>query len=445
MRTINKILFFVTLIGINLFGQNRPALVHPSWSKDAVIYEVNVRQYTPEGTFKAFEKYLPELKNLGVDILWLMPINPIGILNRKGTLGSYYSVRDYKAVNPEFGTLNDFKELVKKIHKMKMHVIIDWVANHTAWDNVWIKDHRDFFTQDSAGNLVPPVADWTDVVDLNYDNKELWNYMIDAMSYWVKECDIDGFRCDVAAMVPTEFWIEAYSRLSKIKKIFMLAEASENYLHQAFDMTYNWQLKDLMNEIATGKKKAAGLANFFENEKKEYKPGDYIMNFTSNHDENSWNGTEFERLDGGAESFAVLCELVPGMPLIYTGQEACMNKRLRFFDKDTVNWKTCKMRGIYTVLDNLKKKNHALWNGQYGGEIKSIDCGNENAFAFTREKDGNKIFAVFNFSKDIQKIKITSDEISGEYKEVLNKDSLINFTNIFETELQPWEYLVFSK
>ena len=217
MKSKIIILSILAFISINIFGQSKPTLAHPEWSKKSVIYEVNVRQYTPEGTFAAFEKHLPELKALGVDILWLMPINPIGKLNRKGFLGSYYSVSDYKAVNPEFGTLADFKRLVQKIHNMNMHIIIDWVANHTAWDNVWLKDHRDFFTKDSYGNLVAPVADWADVVDLNYDNKELWNYMIDAMAYWIKECDIDGFRCDVAAMIPTEFWLEAYPRLSKIK------------------------------------------------------------------------------------------------------------------------------------------------------------------------------------------------------------------------------------
>ena len=209
------------------------------------MYEVNIRQYTPEGTFKAFEKHLPELKKMGIGILWLMPINPIGELNRKGSLGSYYSVKDYKGINPHYGTLDDFKELVKKAHEMKMYLL----ANHTAWDNVWTKDHPDFFTKDSTGNFVPPVPDWSDVIDLNFDNKELWDYMTDAMEYWVKECNIDGFRCDAASMVPIDYWIYARERLDKIKNVFMLAEANENFMHRAFDMTYNWPLKDLMNHL----------------------------------------------------------------------------------------------------------------------------------------------------------------------------------------------------
>ena len=438
-------LFFTLLSFCNLLAQNNELVKHPGWAKNASIYEVNIRQYTPEGTFNAFEKHLPELKKLGVDILWLMPINPIGILNRKGSLGSYYSIRDYKAVNPEFGTLDDFKSLVNKIHDLKMHVIIDWVANHTALDNVWVKDHKDFFKLDSSGNFIPPVKDWSDVISLNYSNKKLWNYMIDAMSYWLKECDIDGFRCDVAAMVPIEFWKDAYPKLLKIKNIFMLAEANEPFIHQAFDMTYNWQLKDLLNQFASGKKKAIDLIDYFEKEKIEYKPNYYRMNFTSNHDLNSWDGTEYERMKDGAESFAVLCQLVPGMPLIYTGQEAGMNKRLRFFDKDTVNWKTNKMRAIYSTLNQLKKNNHALWNGLDGGELKSLSTGNENVFAFIRKKNGNKIFAVFNFSKDIQKAKINSDAIAGKYMDVFNNGKRNTINSNYEVELQPWGYNIFSK
>ncbi len=220
-----------------LFAQ-QSNVVHPLWAKDVGIYEVNIRQYTPEGTFNSFGKYLPQLKELGVGILWLMPINPIGVKNRKGKLGSYYSVRNYKKVNPEFGNLKDFKLLVKKIHKMGMHVIIDWVANHTSWDNVWVKEHPEFYTKDANGNFVPPVADWSDVIDLNYNNKLLWKYMVDAMKYWLTETNIDGFRCDVAAMVPTEFWNYARKELEKIKPVFMLAEANEPELQiHAFDMS----------------------------------------------------------------------------------------------------------------------------------------------------------------------------------------------------------------
>ncbi|RLA58824.1 MAG: alpha-amylase, partial [Epsilonproteobacteria bacterium] len=228
-------------------------LKHVEWSINATIYEANIRQMTPEGTFKALEAKLPEIKDLGVKIIWLMPIQPIGELNRKGGMGSYYSVMDYTAVNPEFGTMDDFKSLVNKAHKMDMKILLDWVANHTSWDNVWIADHPDWFTKDSLGNFMAPNPDWSDVMDLNYDNMEMRAAMIDAMRYWVVETDVDGFRCDVAYMVPTDFWNNVRIALDAEKPVFMLAEAEQTDLHlQAFDMTYGWELMHIMNHIASG-------------------------------------------------------------------------------------------------------------------------------------------------------------------------------------------------
>lgn len=447
----SKIIYIVLLFLFDLncttsrLAQEKTEVIHPEWSRNVVIYEANIRQYTPPGTFNEFEKHLPELQKMGIGIIWLMPVNPIGIINRKGSLGSYYSVKDYKAVNPEFGTIDDFKHLVKEIHKLKMHVIIDWVANHTSWDNVWTKTHPDFYNRDSSGNFYPPVPDWTDVIDLNYNNKELWNYMIDAMKYWVKECDIDGFRCDVAAMVPTEFWIKARKRLSKIKHVFMLAEASENYLHQAFDMTYNWQLKDLMNDIAHGKKKAIDVIKLFNKQNKEYTPDDYRMVFTSNHDENSWHGTVYERLGKGAEAFAVLCGTVQGMSLIYSGQEAGLNKRLRFFDKDTIIWKPDTMREIYTKLDSLKEKSRALWNGASGGEMRFIDTGNEYVLAFVREKDDDKVLAVFNLSQNKNSVKLKDRLIIGSYSNLFDDKIKSDFSEEVKLQLEPWSYKVYTK
>jgi cyclomaltodextrinase / maltogenic alpha-amylase / neopullulanase len=430
-------------LNYQIYGQDK--LVHPEWSKNLVIYEANVRQYTPEGTFKAFEKKLPELKKMGIGIIWLMPINPIGILNRKGTLGSYYSIKNYKEVNSEFGTKDNFRHLVKKIHAMKMYVIIDWVANHTAWDNVWVKTHPDFYTKDAQGKFVPPVADWADVIDLNYDNKELRDSMYCAMEYWVKQFDIDGFRCDVADMVPTDFWIGVRKKLDPVKKVFMLAEADKNYIHQAFDMTYNWPLKDLMNDIVKGKKNAVDIKKYFENEKKEFDPSDYRMVFTTNHDENSWNGTEYERLGAGAETFAVFCGTVKGMPLIYNGQEVSMNKRLRFFDKDTIDWKSSSLREFYTKLNLLKEKNKALWNGASGSEMQFIETGNDNALAFVRQKNKNKVFAIFNLSAEKQVVKLKDNLIAGEYSNLFDNGRKIKLNEDAEFQLDPWSYKVYSK
>ncbi|NCO56430.1 MAG: alpha-amylase, partial [Bacteroidetes bacterium] len=341
----------------------------PEWSKNLTIYEVNLRQYSLSGSFKDFEKHLPRLQELGVGILWFMPIQPIGVINRKGTLGSYYSVNDYLSVNPEFGTIEDFKSMVKKIHELGMYVIIDWVANHTSWDNTLITGHPEFFTKDSLGKIISPVKDWTDVADLNYDNKGLRRYMIDAMKFWLKETDIDGFRCDVAGMVPTDFWEEVHPALDSVKKVFMLAECEDPKLHNiAFDMTYTWDFHNLITNIAKGNKNASSLVPLFKKEKNDYTKDAYRMYFTSNHDENSWNGTAYEKFGKGVKTFTVLSFIVPGMPLIYSGQEAGLNKRLKFFDKDTIEWKKDDFFNLYETLIALKKRNKALWNGAYGGD-----------------------------------------------------------------------------
>lgn len=419
--------------------------VTPEWSKNLSIYEVNIRQYTEEGTFAAFEKRLPALKELGVGILWLMPVNPIGEMNRKGTLGSYYSVKDYKAVNPEFGTPEDFKNLVDKIHSMGMFVIIDWVANHSSWDNVWTQTHPQFFSKDSLGNFYPPVADWADVIDLNYDNAELRDSMISAMKFWIEKYDIDGYRCDVAAMVPVDFWQRTRKELDGVKPVFMLAEANESFLHPWFDMTYNWPLKDMMNAIAKGEKNANDLVRLLEDQRKEYRPEDYRMVFTTNHDENSWNGTVFERLGDGAETFNVLCGTVRGMPLIYSGQEAGLDKRLNFFEKDLIPWKEYRFAKIFRRLNMLKLNNFALWNGENGGVMEFINTGNEDVLSFTRSKEGHKIFTLFNLSEEKQTVKFSSSSAIGDYRNLFDKDDAVEIAGEMEFELNPWQYLVYVR
>lgn len=429
-----------------LLAQPKSDVKHPEWSRNATIYEVNIRQYTEEGTFNAFAESLPRLKEMGVKILWFMPIHPIGEKNRKGSLGSYYAVKDYKAVNPEFGTLDDFKTLVKKAHSMGMYVIIDWVANHTAWDHIWVKTHPEYYNKDENGNFFPPVDGWQDVIDLNYDNKELWRAMIDALKYWVEECDIDGYRCDVAAMVPTEFWNEAREELDKIKNVFMLAEAHEPELHEhAFDMTYNWQLKDLMNSIAKGDKSVKDLRKLISEERKRYPIDAYRMNFTTNHDENTWNGTVFERLGEGAEAFAALTVLIEGMPLVYSGQETGLNKRLAFFEKDPIDWKEHPFAELYKRLLNLKLSNKALLNGAAGGKLQEIKTNHKKeVFAFIRQKDDDKVFAVFNLSGKTLTVKIKSQDIKGVYFN-LNDTKQVEFKDNALFELKPWGYNVFFK
>lgn len=442
LKRTSLLLLLFSLITLTNYGQQ---FNPPDWSYNKAIYEVNVRQYSNEGTFKAFDKHLPRLKELGADILWFMPINPIGGKNRKGTLGSYYSVKNYKEINPEFGSLDEFKSMVNLVHKMGMYVIIDWVANHTSWDNPWIEEHPDFYSTDSTGNIISPNLDWTDVADLNYENKELWSEMIDALKFWVEECDIDGYRCDVAGMVPIEFWIEARTELEKIKNVFMLAEWDTPEIHLAFDMSYDWDLHKTLNKIATGEKTVQDLINLLEKDEQLYPVKAFRMQFTSNHDENSWNGTVFERLGDGAEACAVLTCLIPDMPLIYTGQEAGNTKRLSFFEKDPVEWKSYKLFNIYSKLFQLKKTNKALYNGDRGGQIIFITSSNkENIFAFSRSSGANKILAVFNLSKNTIEFDLTGETLKGSYKNLFS-GKLESFASKESFKLKPWEYKVYLK
>ncbi|MEM4134460.1 MAG: alpha-amylase family glycosyl hydrolase [Candidatus Micrarchaeia archaeon] len=413
----------------------------PERIKHSVIYEVNIRQYTPEGTFAAFEKHLPRLQQLGVDILWFMPIQPIGKKNRKGELGSYYSIADYTAVNPEFGTLDDFKRIVKKAHEMGMLVILDWVANHTAFDHVWITQHPDFYTKNEKGEIISPVPDWTDVADLNYDNQQMRQAMIDAMAFWVKECDIDGFRCDVAMMVPTDFWEAARVQLEKIKPLFMLAEAEEpELMNKAFDMFYSWEFYHHMVDIAKNKRKAKDLIAVLHLEQKKFPTRAIPMRFTSNHDENSWNGTDKELYSDKHKLFAVLTFMVNGMPLIYSGQEAENDKRLRFFYKDTIDWKSTPTEELYKKLIQFRKENSALWTTGFGAPMNILPSRPEY-FAFYRKNDTNTVVCFFNFSDKKQIAYIDEPAIVGEYN-VFGTDEKYYLRPKKDIVLEPWAYFI---
>lgn len=447
---MKKLIFSLMLsIGMcsttSLFAQEKSEVIHPDWSKNATIYEANIRQHSPEGSFKKFEAYLPELKKMGVKLIWLMPINPIGEKNRKGTLGSYYAVRDYRGVNPEFGSEADFKQLVKAIHAQGMYVIIDWVANHTAWDHAWVEQHPEYYKKDKEGNFVPPVPDWADVIALDYNNQDLRKEMIESLRFWLTEYDIDGFRCDVAAMVPTDFWNDARKELDKTKKVFMLAEAQEWELQEkAFDMTYGWQFKNLFNDIAQSKKSVKDLDAYLNGEEKNYNANSYRMLHITNHDLNSWEGTEFVRLGEATETFLVLSNILKGMPLIYSGQEAGNNKALEFFERDPIEWKPHPFKQLYTKLFQLKAKNKALWNGVSGGQLQRIETGNdEQVFAFSREKSGDQIVAIFNLSNKSQMAEIKSALGKSNLKDALSGKSIPKGKNI-KFNLKPWEYRVYT-
>ena len=367
-------------------SQNATIDGHPAWIMQGNIYEVNVRQYTPEGTFRAFAKSLPRLKQMGVQTLWFMPINPIGILDRKGELGSYYAIRNYKAINPEFGNMDDWKALVKQCHAMGFKVIIDWVANHTAADHYWLQSHPDFYVRDSITHKAVSPFDWTDARKLNYKNPELCDTMIATMEYWIKETHIDGFRCDVAFEVPKAFWTRCIAQLRKDKNIFMLAEASEPWIHEAgFDATYTWSDLNVMKDIVTGKLKATALDSSLNNTDRDFPKNALRMFFTSNHDENSWNKSDYGTMPGKSHApFAVLTQTMKrSVPLIYTGQEEPHLDSISFFYKNTVSFGKYARAAFYHKLLALRKRNEALAANASYTKLKSD--ADDKVFAYLRE------------------------------------------------------------
>lgn len=419
-------------------------LKHPEWAKNATIYEVNVRQHTPEGTLNAFAADIPRLKEMGVEILWLMPIYPIGKENRKGSLGSYYSVKDYTAVNPEFGTLEDLKALVRKAHDLDMKVILDWVANHTAWDHEWVEQYPEWFTKDSLGNIQPPVPDWSDVVDLNYENDSMRTAMIDELKYWVSEADVDGYRCDVAMMVPTDFWNDARAALDSIKPVFMLAEAEEPEHHEkAFDMSYTWEFHHIINSMAKGEMTTEDIDDYMASRDSSFSRNAYRMMFTTNHDENSWNGTIFERLGDAHMLYAVLSFTIDGMPLLYSGQEAALDQRLAFFEKDTIDWKDYPLQDFYTSLLKLNQENPALWNGLDGGKFKKLTTNDPELYCYSRSKGQREVIVMLNFSDERKQVKFP-ESFSGELESIFNEQLLTVFTKE-DIYLDPKGYQVFAR
>jgi glycosidase len=378
---------------------------HQEWTRNASIYEVNIRQYTPEGTISAFEKHLPRLKKMGVKILWIMPVQPIGKLNRKGTMGSYYSIADYTAVNPEFGTDVDFKQMVKAAHGLGMKVVLDWVANHTAWDHPWITAHPAWYKRDAKGEIVAYNYDngreieyWTDVVGLDYRVPAVWDAQIAAMKYWVREHDIDGFRADVASLMPIPFWQRARAELEAIKPMFMLAESNDPAIHAAFDMTYDWALLDVFADISDGKADAAALRQWVENGQAGFPPDSYRMTFTSNHDVNSWRWSDNEKYGPRSRAFAVLAATLPGMPLVYSGQESGLDKKIAFFEKDAIAWRQYSNASFYRKLLRLKARHPALANGKAGGAVELLDAGDPRVFAFRRVKGKRYVTVAANIS-----------------------------------------------
>ena len=440
MKNLFLVSLSIVLISCSNQSNNEISQETDVWHKNATIYEVNVRQFTPEGTFNAFLPHIDRIHNMGIDILWFMPIHPIGEVNRKGGLGSYYSVKDYKGVNPEHGTTADFKSVVDKAHSLGMKVLIDWVANHSAFDNHWV-ENKDWYTLDSLGNLQPPLGtDWWDVADLNYDNNDMRLAMIESMAYWVEEFNIDGFRCDVASWVPNDFWKQAIDSLNLIKPMFMLAEGEEPSLHDAgFDMTYTWEYMHITNQIAQGKMTFKDLDNLMLKEDTNFSNDAYRLYFTTNHDENSWKGDVFERYGNTHLLQAILAFTIDGMPLLYSGQEAGLNKRLAFFDKDTIEWGDYTYKDFYSSLLKLNKSHRALWNGKYGGDFSKIKNDDSDLYCYKRVVGEDKVMVFLNFSESNKSINLNETQ-SQPLTELFSQEVVENLSKL---ELGPLAYKVF--
>ncbi|MBE2213840.1 MAG: DUF3459 domain-containing protein [Opitutaceae bacterium] len=423
------------------FGKTAAAPL-PAWVRTTTIYEVNVRQYSKDGSFAAVEADLPRIRDLGVGTLWFMPIHPIGEKNRKGPLGSYYAARDYLAVNPEFGTAEDFRRLVNTAHGLGLRVILDWVANHTAWDHVWMQRHPEYFWRDRDGQPVPPLGfDWTDVVQLDYRKRDLWRAQIDALAYWVREFDVDGFRFDYATGVPTAFWDEMSGQMRALRPdIFLLAEAQvPQHQLRAFHASYSFDMMHAYNAIAQGREAAGHIDDVLAQYRVLFPAGGVFMHYTTNHDENSWQGTVFERLGGGVRPFAVVTFMLDGIPLIYNGQEAGLDKRLKFFERDPIAWQPHPLAGFYRTLTALRRDHPALATGATFARVPTAK--NASVFGVVRESGGRRVAAFCNLTARDVTCDAAHEQLSGRWREAFTGETLVSAGSV-RLELRSWEYRV---
>ncbi|WP_462146891.1 alpha-amylase family glycosyl hydrolase [Pseudoalteromonas gelatinilytica] len=417
---------------------------NPEWLKSATIYQINTRQFTPQGTLKAAINQLPRLKTLGIDIIWLMPIHPIGEQNRKGELGSPYSIKDYFGVSEELGSFADLKAFVDAAHAQNMYVILDWVANHTAWDNPIKEQHPQWYMKDHEGNFTStPWFDWDDIIDLDFSKPELRKYMSKAMQFWVREAGIDGFRCDAAGLVPLQFWQDVRQELEHIKPVFMLAEwEGRDFHYQAFDASYAWSWWKAVHDIAKGKAGLGKLYEYYSWNTGYYPENAMRLNYVSNHDANAWEATQFEAFGDALEAVIALSVVSDGIPMIYNGQEAGNEKRLKFFSRDPINWRPHPIGDLYQQLFAIKKANSALFNGKWGAPMVQVkNSQSESVLSFIRENKNNKVFAVFNLSADTQAVTLKSDFAAGRYKNALSgKPETISKQQ--RVMLEPWQFKI---
>lgn len=400
------------------------------------IYEVNLRQYTQEGTIRAFMEHVPRLKKMGIGVIWMMPIHPIGIKNRKGTLGSYYSISDYQQINPEFGTLADFKALVELVHQLGMKIIIDWVANHSAWDNVWTMEHPDYFVHDESGVFQSPY-DWSDVIQIDHRNSAAHHALIDAMCFWVREYDIDGFRADLAHLTPLPYWIKARIETEKIKpELIWLAETEDAAYYEAFDVVYAWKWMHGSEEFVKKNQDVFSLIEVLKNQNEHYPDNLFQLYFTSNHDENSWNGTEFEKYGIYADALTAFSFFYKtSVPLVYSGQEIPNTKRLAFFEKDALTWDEVKNVSWYKTLTETRSKvchSSAFDFIETKGRLMGLKRGDSRSH----------ILLFMNFDTNPVEVSYDANQ-SVDYVDAFNNTRIYHQGKI-ETTLQPGQFLLVS-
>ena len=422
---------------------------HAVWSYSGVLYEMNVRQLTKAGTFKAAMRHLRYLKDVGVDVVWLMPIYPIGVVERKGSLGSYYSISDYCDVNPEFGSMTDFDAFVKEAHKLGIKVLLDWVANHTARDAKWLKSRpMSWYERDEQGAAKVP-WDWSDTAKLNYAEKAVWQGQIDAMKFWVTEHNVDGFRCDMAMLVPLEFWQEARKELQSVKSdIFMLAEAEgAGFFNNAFDACYGWELHHAMVDVAKGNSRVWALRDKIYSVVNNNPQTSMHMSFTSNHDENSWSGSEQSRFGDALEAMTALTFVLPkSLPLIYTGQEIGYDHSFAFFDKDAMpKFKANEATEKYRRLCEMKHNFSALSSADKGSSFVEINTNAPDCLlAFVRENEQGRVVYIANLSP----YKIFADFhtgiYAGEYTNVATGESETLYEHSWG-DMEPWSFRLLTQ
>ena len=418
----------------------------PEWSADSTIYQMNTRQFTAEGTFKAAQEQLPRLAEMGVEIIWLMPIHPIGEERRKGSMGSPYAVKDYRAVNPDLGTDEEFRAFVDTAHELGLKVILDWVANHSAWDNAHVQSNPEWYSRTPEGDMMPPEGtDWSDVVDFDYSQPGLREYMTDSLTYWVREFDVDGYRADVAGYVPLDFWETARAELEVIKPVFMLAEWQTRDLHaRAFNATYAWGWKEAMQKLVAEGSGAGAMRGYYAGQKTTWPHAAYRMVYTDNHDQNSWDGVASEIYGPAYEAAIALSFVGPGTPLIYNGQEADLDRQLAFFEKDEIEWKEGQYDSLFRKLVALKKFEPALWNGKHGAPMVEVpNSASDDVLSFVRGQGSERVFGVFNLSPRAHSVTFETARHHGRFADTMSGEEW-EWGEASELDLPAWGYRIFT-